>query len=329
MTSIAGVSDAVVTAPDLPALPLAHWEATKDTLHLWSQIVGKVRMASTAPRNHWWHVPLYVDVRGLTTRRMHSKDGVTFEIVFDFVDHRLVVATNGGAVESFDLVDGLSVAEFDERLHAILARLGIDVAIVESPFGVPMTTPFPSDREHAAYDRDAVERYWRILDWTDGVFEEFSGWFCGKTSPVHLFWHSLDLAVTRFGGKRAPEIPDADPVTRESYSHELVSFGFWAGDQNVREPTYYSYTLPEPADLRRQPLHPEGAAWADQGDGSLARLAYEAVRTASDPRSTLLAFLESAYEAGAGAAGWGKAAVAAAWGPAPPGLSGLLCRWVH
>ena len=207
-------------------------------------------MASTAPRNHWWNVTLYVDVRGLTTRRMHADNGVTFEIRFDFVDHRLVVETNGGAVESFPLVDGLSVADFDEQLHATLAGLGIDVAIRETPFGVPMTTPFPDDREHASYDRDAVERFWRILDWTDGVFEEFSGWYCGKTSPVQLFWHSFDLAVTRFGGKRAPAIPGADGVTREAYSHEVVSFGFWAGDENVREPTYYSYTAPEPEGLR-------------------------------------------------------------------------------
>ena len=291
---------------------MTEWEATKDTLHLWVQIVGKMRMASTAPRNHWWHATLYVDTRGLTTRRMHS-GGVSFEIDFDFIEHRLVIATNGGAVESFELADCLSVAEFDERLHAALGRLGIDVEIRESPFGVPMTTPFPDDREHAAYDRDAVERFWRILDWSDEVFEEFSGWYCGKTSPVHLFWHSLDLAVTRFGGARAPVLPDADPVTREAYSHELVSFGFWAGDQNVREPTYYAYAAPEPAGIRERPLRPEEAFWADQGGGSLARLPYEAVRTAVDPRATLLAFLESAYQAGAAA--WDRDGLASSWCP--------------
>ena len=171
------------TGRQLPELPLEEWEATKNTLHMWVQIVGKVRMASTPPRNHWWHVPLYVDVRGLTTRRMHAKDGVTFEIDFDLIDHRLVIATNQGAVTSFELVDGLSVAEFDETLHARLAGLGIDVPIREKPFGVPATTPFPADREHASYDRDAVERFWRILDWTDQVFEEFAGWYCGKIEP--------------------------------------------------------------------------------------------------------------------------------------------------
>jgi hypothetical protein len=272
----------------LPDLPLESWEATKDTLHLWSQIVGKVRMASTAPRNHWWHVALYVDVRGLTTRRLHAKNGVALEVDFDFVDHRLVVTTSRGEVDSFELVDGLSVAKFDEKLHATLARFGIDVAIRETPFRLPTTTAFPVDREHASYDRDAVERFWRILGWTDAIFEEFAGWYCGKTSPVHLFWHSLDLALTRFGGRRAPARPDADLVTRETYSHEVVSFGFWAGDQTVREPSYYSYTAPEPVDIRAQPLHPEEAFWAELYGGSLALLRYEAVRVSPNPRAALL-----------------------------------------
>jgi len=299
----------------LPALPLDEWEATKVTLHLWVQIVGKVRMASAAPRNHWWHVPLYVDARGLTTRLLHARNGVSFDICFDFVDHRLVVRTNRGEVESFALVDGLSVAEFDRRLHEIFAGLGIDVAIRESPFGVPMTTPFPDDTEHASYDPAAVERFWRILAWTEGVFEEFAGWYCGKTSPVHLFWHSLDLAVTRFGGKRAPALPEADAVTQEAYSHEVVSFGLWAGDQNVREPSYYSYTAPEPPGLGERPLRPDDAVWAEQATGSIAPLPYEAVRTAADPRAALLAFLESAYEAGADAAGWDRADLESSWCP--------------
>jgi hypothetical protein len=254
---------------------------------------------------------------------MHAANGVTFEIAFDFVDHRLVIQTNEGAVESFALAGSLSVGEFDEKVHATLAGLGIDVAIRETPFGVPWTTPFPADHEHASYDRDAIERFWRILDWTDGVFEEFAGWYCGKTSPVHLFWHGLDLAVTRFSGKRAPAMPDADPVTREGYSHELISFGFWAGDQNVREASFYSYTAPEPANLRQRALRPEEAFWADQGSGSLARLPYEAVRTASDPKRALLAFLESAYQAGAGAAGWDAAGLKSSWCPDEPELSGL------
>ena len=304
-----------VRQPQLPPLPIESWEDTKDTLHLWSQIVGKVRMASSPPRNHWWHATLYVDVRGLTTRRMHSPGGVTFQIDFDFIDHRLLVRTDAGAIETLDLHDGLSVASFDEELHATLRRLEIDVDIRETPFGVPMTTPFPRDAAHAAYDRDAVERFWKILDWTDSVFEEFAGWYCGKTSPVQLFWHSFDLAVTRFGGKRAPAQPDADAVTREAYSHELVSFGFWAGDQNLRAPSYYSYTAPEPPGLRSQLLRPEEARWTEFGSGSLALLPYEDVRSATDPRTTLLAFLESAYRAGAGLAGWNIDALLSSWCP--------------
>ncbi len=305
----------MTTVIKLPELPLASWEPTKETLHLWAQIVGKVRMASSPPRNHWWHVPLYVDVRGLTTRRLHAQNGITFEIAFDFVEHRLVVQTNAGDVESFELADGLSVSAFDERLHATLARLDLDVAIRESPFGVPMTTPFPDDRQHSSYDPGAVERFWHVLDWTDGVLEEFAGWYCGKTSPVHLFWHSFDLALTRFGGNRAPELPDADPVTRETYSHEVVSFGFWPGDRNVREPSYYSYTAPEPAGLRERALHPAEAHWVEQGSGSLALLPYEVVRAAADPKRTLLAFLESAYRAGADAAGWDTSDLTSSWCP--------------
>jgi hypothetical protein len=298
MTAVPG------TRPQLPELALDAWEPTKQTLHLWAQIVGKVRLASAAPRNHWWHVPLYVDVRGLTTRRMHAPDGTTFQIDFDFVDDRLVVRTSAGAEEGFELADGLSVAAFDERLHATLRGLGIDVSIRETPFGVPTTTPFPADAEHAAYDADAIRRYWWILDWSDSVFEEFSGRFVGKTSPVHLFWHSFDLAVTRFSGRPAPALPDADAVTREAYTHEVVSFGFWAGDENVREPSYYSYTAPEPEGLRDRPLRPGSARWVEQGAGSLALLAYDDVRAAPDPREALLEFLESAYRAGAELAGW-------------------------
>jgi len=297
----------------LPPLPYPDWEPTKETLHLWAQIVGKVKMGSSPPKNHWWHVPLYVDVRGLTTRLLHSADGTPFEIRFDFVDHRLVVETPRDE-RSFELVDGLAVADFDRNLHGALGEL--DVTILEKPFGVPMTTPFPEDRDHASYDADAVERFWRVLDWSGNVLEEFSGWFCGKQSPVHLFWHSLDLAMTRFGG-RAPAIADADPVTREAYSHEVISFGFWAGDQNLREPSYYSYTAPEPPGLHDRPLSPAQAHWGDLGTGSIALLPYEIVRAASAPRQTLLEFLESAYEAGADAAGWNRADLMSSWCPIP------------
>ena len=228
------------------------------------------------------------------------------------------------ATESFALVDGLTVAGFDERLHATLAGLGLDVAIRETPFGVPMTTPFPDDREHASYDAEAVGRFWRVLDWSAVVLEEFGGWFCGKQSPVHLFWHSFDLALTRFSGRRAPDLPEADAVTREAYSAEVVSFGFWAGDRNVREPSYYSYTAPEPPGLRERPLTPPQALWTEQGAGSLALLRYDDVRAAADPRAALLAFLESAYEAGADAAGWDRGELTSSSCPQPAQLRSLL-----
>jgi Family of unknown function (DUF5996) len=317
------VAAATSSAQELPALPLEAWEPTLDTLHLWVQVVGKIRLAAAPPRNHWWHVPLYVDIRGLTTRRMHAPGGLAFEIDFDFVDHRLVVRTAEGAVDSFPLVDGLSVAEFDSRLHSLLGGLGVDVAIREEPYGVPMTTPFPQDREHASYDPDSAGHFWRVLEWSDSVFEEFGGWSCAKTSPVHLFWHSFDLAVTRFNGRRAPAIPDAGLVTREAYSHEVISFGFWAGDKKVREPYYYSYTAPEPDGLKEQPLRPDAAHWAGEGS-ALALLSYESVRAARDPRTALLAFLESAYCAGSDLAGWDRDALTSSWCPKPAALADLL-----
>jgi hypothetical protein len=303
----------------LPELHLADWRATKDTLHLYSQILGKIRLATTAPRNHWWNVPLYVDVRGLTTRRLHHA-GTTFEITLDVIDHALVVRTADGRTQAFGLSGGLSVAEFDARVHALLGDLGIDVEIREEPFGVPMTTPFPQDDEHASWDREAIARFGRVLDWSDSVFEEFSGWFNGKTSPVHLFWHSLDLAVSRFSGRPGPPL-DADRVTREAYSQEVIAFGFWAGDDNVGDAAYYSYTAPEPDGLDDEPLLPEAARWIEQRGGHLAVLRYDDARATGDPRGTVLSFYESAYQAGARRAEWDIARLASPGGITDPQLS--------
>jgi hypothetical protein len=316
---------AATARPDLPELPLEAWEPTKTTLHLWAQIVGKVKLAATAPRNHWWNAPLYLDVRGLTTRRLHQRQ-VSFQIDFDLVDHRLLVRTNRGQQGSFRLHDGLSVASFDRHLHQLLDRLGVDVAIRENPYGVPMTTPFPNDTEHAAYDPEYVRRFWQVLDWVDSVLEEFSGWYCGKQSPVHLFWHSLDLAVTRFSGRRAPPRAGADPVTREAYTHEVISFGFWAGDDTTRYPALYSYTAPEPPGLADQPLHPAAAAWRRAPNGSMALLGYDQVRGAHDPRSTLLGFLQSAYDAGVRTAGWDRDELTSSFCPSPAELRSLRQR---
>jgi hypothetical protein len=288
----------------LPELPLAAWEPTKWTLHLWAQIVGKVMLATAAPRNHWWHAALRPDVRGLTTGRL-DRDGRTFAIDFDFVDHALQVRT-AERTEGFPLEDGLSVAGFDERLHGLLARLDLDVEIVESPFGVSVTTPFPEDAEHSSYDREYVERFWRVLGWSTRRLDLFAGGFQGKQSPAHLFWHSFDLAQTRFSGRLCFPAPEGDPVTREAYSDELISFGFWAGDERMRSPAYYSYTHPGPAGLDESPLA-SGASWTAGPTGLLAVLPYELVRTAADPARALDEFLQSAYDAGATLAGWNRA----------------------
>jgi hypothetical protein len=223
------------------------------------------------------------------------------------------------------LAEGLSVATFYERLFSALAGFGIEVEIKAEPFGVPVTTPFAEDIEHASYDRDAVERFWQALRWIDWTLQEFAGWFCGKTSPVHLFWHGLDLAVTRFSGARAAESPNVDRVSREAYSHEVISFGFWPGDQQVRMPAFYSYTAPEPPGLAEQPLRPEAASWQQPfGSSHLALLPYDEVRASPDPRMTLLEFLESAYDVGATLGGWDRDALRSSWCPVPAPREGRL-----
>jgi hypothetical protein len=299
----------------LPPLPFDDWKPTKDTLHLWAQIVGKTRLALMPMRNHWWNVTLYPSARGLTTRRM-PVDAHNLELELDLVDHRLNARTTGSE-HGFELHDGLSVADFHAHLTDTLNVLDVRVDIRAEPFGVPTTTPFPADREHASYDTDAVTRFLHVLQWSADVFEEFAGWYCGKTSPVHVFWHSFDLATSRFSGKRAPAGPGVDPVTAEAYSHEIISFGFWAGDAIDPFPAYYSYTAPEPDGVREQVLRPPAAGWQPYGNGSLAILRYDDVRSSPDPKATLLEFLQSAYEAGASLAGWDLADSATQWCPIP------------
>ena len=301
-------------SPTLPPLDYEPWAPAKNTLHLWAQIVGKAKLGLTTRRNHWWNVTLSVSSRGLATGRMPGN----IEVELNLVDHQLRARTPA-ADDGFDLTDCLTVATFHDRFVSLLDRLGVPAQIKAEPFGVPMTTPFPDDVEHASYDADAAGRFLAVLQWSADVFEEFSGWFCGKTSPVQVFWHSFDLAVTRFSGRRAPAIPGADPVTAEAYSHEVVSFGFWPGDENTRFPAYYSYTAPEPAGLRDQPLRPAPARWVEQKGGSLAVLPYDEVRAAADPRRTLLDFLQSTYEAGASLGDWDMAGTRTDWCPFPIG----------
>ena len=296
----------------LPELPFDAWDPTRRTLRLYLQIVGKIRLALAPPRNHWWHVVFYVTPRGLTTGLMPSTAG-QFAIDFDVVDHELVVRTDSGHVETIPLRDGLSVAAFHEQLFALLVRLGIEVEILARSYGDPAPVSFADDVTDSSYDADAVRRFWRILSASALVLEEFAGWFNGKTSPVHVFWHSLDLAVTRFSGKRAPNPPTSDFVSHEAYTHEVISFGFWAGDDSTPAPTYYSYTYPEPPGLAEQPLEPEAARWVELGSSHQARIAYEDIRTAESPREALLSFLQSAYEAGARTAGWPIEELVSTW----------------
>jgi Family of unknown function (DUF5996) len=313
-----------VGADNLPQLPLEEWEATKDTLHLWSQIVGMTRLALMPMRNHWWNVALYPSARGLTTRRM-PVEAHNLEIEIDLVGHRLWARTRESEAE-FALHDGLSVSDFHRHFADSLARLNLRVDIPATPYGIPTTTPFADDSEHASYDTAAVDRFLRVLQWSADGLEEFAGWYCGKTSPVHLFWHGFDLACSRFSGTRAPPTPGVDAVTAEAYSHEVISFGFWAGDRTSPFPVYYSYTVPEPTGLTGQPLRPGSAAWASRPGGSLAVLPYADVSSAADPKQTLLDFLQSAFEAGASLAGWNLADTATSWCPIPSDRLARLSR---
>lgn len=286
-----------------PALPLAEWRPTKETLHRYCQIVGKVRMALMPHRNHWWNVTLAVGARGLTTGPMPCQVGLA-EIEMDLVAHRVVVRTSAGATREIALYDGLSVAAFHEALFDALEGVGVRCTILPTPFDLGDSPAFPDDHGHRSYDAEAVARWWAVMRASHVVFTEFAGAFTGKTSPVQLFWHSFDLAVTRFSGQRAPVAEGADRVTAEAYSHEVVSFGIWAGDDRVPAPAFYSYTAPAPSGLTDQPLRPAVARWETGPTGSLALLMYEDARVEPDPAAAVRAFLDSAYEAGASLAGW-------------------------
>lgn len=286
-----------------PALPLSEWEDTKQTLHLFAQVVGKIRKELTPHQNHWWHVPLFVNTRGLGTRTI-SYDNHNFEINFDFVDHQLTVITNKGMKESFDLIDGLSVSQFYKKLFAILDQFGIEVKILAKPYDQPFNTPFAEDTEHNSYDREYVERFWRILSKLNWLFQVFNRDFIGKVCPIQLYWHSFDLAVTRFSGKEAPPMPDAGYVDQEAYSHEVISFGFWAGDENIPDAALYSYTFPSPKGMDTTPLKPKKAFWTEQRGSPMALLMYEDVRNSDDPDQAVFDFLNSAWDAGIKKAQW-------------------------
>ena len=293
-----------------PSLPLEGWADTYATLHLWTQIVGKIRLVTTPALNHCWNVTLYATARGLTTGPMAHGER-TFQIDFDFVDHRLRITAGDGAVGTVPLA-AQSVAAFYRALFAELARLGLDVRIVRTPNEVAEPIRFDRDERHASYDPDAAQRFAKILRQSDRVFQRFRARFLGKCSPVHFFWGAPDLAVTRFSGRPAPLHPGGVPglpdrVTRDAYSHEVSSAGFWPGGGPVAYPAFYSYAYPEPPGFAQAPVRPAAAFYSSDLKEFL--LPYDAVRTAGDPDETLLAFLQSTYEAAANGAGWDRAAL--------------------
>ena len=292
-----------------PSLPYQEWKDTYETLHMWTQIVGKIRLTLSPMVNHWWQVPLYVTPRGLTTSPIpygSGRNAMVFEILFDFVDHSLAIHTSNSQSRYIGLY-ARSVADFYKELMSTLRSLGIEVRINTRPQEVPNPIACDIDTVHASYDGEYANRFWRILVQTDSVLKEFRGRFLGKCSPVHFFWGSFDIAVTRFSGRRAPERTELDRVMREAYSHECSSGGFWPGSGNVLAPAFYAYTSPEPPGLGEAQIRPASAFH----DSEIKEffLLYDDARNADSPRETALDFLQSTYEAGANLGNWDRAAL--------------------
>jgi hypothetical protein len=287
-----------------PALPYEAWKDTYATLHMWTQIVGKVALALSPPLNHSWGIAMHVIPRGLSTRPL-PHDGRSFTMEFDFVDHRLVIRTSDGREQSLRL-EPRTVADFYRAVMALLRDIGLGVRIWPVPVEIPSPIRFDEDTVHASYDPAFANRFWRILSRVEDVFTRSRCTFVGKCSPAHFFWGSFDLAVTRFSGRRAP--PREGPAfMREAYSHEVLSHGFWPGSGPVLEPAFYAYAVPEPAGFREAPVRPDAAFYHRELGEFL--LPYEAVRTADSPEAAIQAFVESTYERGADLAGWDRAAL--------------------
>lgn len=285
-----------------PALPLDAWRDTYATLHMWTQIAGKICLALTPLANHFWNIAFRVTSRGLMTPTMNAGTRA-LTMTFDFLDHQLVVQASDGRVERVAL-EPRSVADFHAAVMAALGRMGIGVRIWTMPVELPDPIRFENDTLHHSYDPEAANTFWRVLAAIAPVFERFRASFIGKCSPVHFFWGSCDLAVTRFSGRRAPERPGADPITREAYSHEVISHGFWPGSGAVQEPAFYAYAAPEPGGLKSAAIEPSAAYYSQ--DFSEFILPYEAVRTAASPAGDLTAFMESTYAIAADLADWNR-----------------------
>jgi hypothetical protein len=294
-------------AEDWPSLPSAAWDDTRATLHMWTQIIGKIRLAQAPMTNHWWQVPLYVTSRGLTTSPVPFGSRI-FQIDLDFIEQGLQISVDDGAREGFALRPQ-SVADFHAELMARMRSLALDVRIWTMPCEIERPIRFEDDRQHATYDPEFVSRFWRVLVQADRVLTAFRARFLGKVSPVHFFWGSFDLAVTRFSGRRAPVHPGApnaaDKVTREAYSHEVSSAGFCPGPAGLSEPVFYAYAYPEPAGFAQAAVAPAAASY-DSTFGEFL-LPYEAVRQTAAPDDLLLQFLQSTYDAAANLGRWDRA----------------------
>ncbi len=291
-----------------PELKFSEWQDTLATLHMWTQVVGKIRLRQTPLVNHWWNVPLYVTARGLATSVMPFRERY-FEIEFDFIDHQLLIKCSDGSSTTLALRPQ-SVADFYAEVMSALRGLGIEIKIWTMPVEIPNPIRFEEDKIHASYDAEYANRFWRALVKMDEVLKEFRARFIGKVSPVHFFWGSFDMAVTRFSGKTAPERPGADLITREAYSHEVISHGFWPGNKDM-EAAFYSYTTPEPAGLAD--VVGQGKIRPAQGFYSSEMkeffLLYDDVRKSDSPAQTLMDFCQTTYEAGANLAGWDREAL--------------------
>lgn len=293
------------SSSEWPSLPLAEWQDTHDTLHMWLQIVGKTRLAFAPKQNHWWHVPLYVSPRGLTTSLIpYGPRG--FAVELDFIGHRLIVETSEGVEREMPLRPR-AVADFYREYIEVLAGLGIAVKLWPVPVEIDRPIPFPEDRLHAAYNAEHAQRFFRLLAHADRIMKRFQGRFLGKTSPVHFFWGAFDHALTRFSGRRAPQDKDAAPMMREAMSHEEISVGFWPGSGTVAEPAFYAYTRPEPPGLASAAIRPAGAYYSRELADFI--LPCEAVRSAPSPDELVLEFFQAAYDAGATLGGWDRAAL--------------------
>lgn len=290
----------------LPFLPYYSWTNSRNYVHLLLQIIGKTRLGLTARKNHWWFITMYISAKGFSTFTIPIDEGLSsLEISLDVVQQAVVISHSREGNVQIDLKDGPSIAEFYKEFMEVLGRLELSPKFIQRPFDMGIDKPFDQLVSYHSVNWKDIEKFWEMMQWNNSIFQEFSGRFYGKTCPVQIYWHHMDLAVTRFSGKKlAPMDPSVRISDRDSYSHEQISFGFWVGDENVQEPAYYSYAYPSPDGIDKKNLMPKAANWIDSNGSPMAFLRYEDVRSAIDPRRTVLDFLESAYQAGASLSGW-------------------------